>query len=119
MPIFVMFFMNIFFYWDSLSQVNPLLFFKQGMFCLGMFCTGIFLSLIFIIGKYKGKKNSGKSYTRVILTEIFHLLGMKSFRDDLIDRMKTGWGCFVLASHHTALRQILLAEKAVAKTFLS
>jgi hypothetical protein len=23
---------------------------------------------------------------------------MKSFRDDLIDRMKTGWGRFVLAS---------------------
>ena len=34
----------------------------------------------------------------VILTEIFHLSGMKSFRDDLIDRMKTGWGRFVLAS---------------------
>jgi hypothetical protein len=32
------------------------------------------------------------------LTEIYHLLGMKSSRDDLIDRMKTGWGCFVLAS---------------------
>jgi hypothetical protein len=32
------------------------------------------------------------------LTEIYHLLGMKSFRDDLIDRMKTGWGSFVLAS---------------------
>jgi hypothetical protein len=24
---------------------------------------------------------------------------MKSFRDDLIDRMKTGWGRFVLASY--------------------
>jgi hypothetical protein len=33
------------------------------------------------------------------LTEIYHLLGMKSFRDDLIDRMKTGWGSFVLASY--------------------
>ena len=32
------------------------------------------------------------------MTEIYHLLGMKSSRDDLIDRMKTGWGCFVLAS---------------------
>jgi hypothetical protein len=32
------------------------------------------------------------------LTELYHLLGMKSFRDDLIDRMKTGWGRFVLAS---------------------
>ena len=32
------------------------------------------------------------------MTEIFHLSGMKSFRDDLIDRMKTGWGRFVLAS---------------------
>jgi hypothetical protein len=26
---------------------------------------------------------------------------MKSFRDDLIDRMKTGWGRFVLASSTT------------------
>jgi hypothetical protein len=93
-----MFYLNIFSAWDSLSQVNPFLFFKQGMFCLGMFCAGIFSLLIFKIGKYKGKKNSGKSYTRVILTEIYHLLGMKSFRDDLIDRMKTGWGSFVLAS---------------------
>ncbi len=32
------------------------------------------------------------------MTVIFHLSGMKSFRDDLIDRMKTGWGRFVLAS---------------------
>ena len=32
------------------------------------------------------------------MTEIFHLSGMKSFRDDLIDRMKTGWGRFVRAS---------------------
>jgi hypothetical protein len=32
------------------------------------------------------------------LTEIYCLSGMKSFRDDLIDRMKTGWGRFVLAS---------------------
>ncbi len=32
------------------------------------------------------------------MIEIYHLLGMKSSRDDLIDRMKTGWGCFVLAS---------------------
>ncbi len=45
-----------------------------------------------------GIKNSGKSYTRDILTEIYRLSGMKSFRDDLIDRMKTGWGRFVLAS---------------------
>jgi hypothetical protein len=41
------------------------------------------------------------------LTEIYHLLGMKSSRDDLIDRMKTGWGCFVLASEHRDIeRQI-------------
>jgi hypothetical protein len=39
---FVMLCLNIFFAWDSLSQVIPLLFIKQGMFCLGMFCTGIF-----------------------------------------------------------------------------
>ncbi len=50
------------------------------------------------IGKYNGNRNSGNSYTRVILTEIYKLSGMKSFRDDLIDRMKTGWGRFVLAS---------------------
>jgi hypothetical protein len=50
------------------------------------------------IGKYNGNRNSGNIYTRVILTEIYHLSGMKSFRDDLIDRMKTGWGRFVLAS---------------------
>ncbi len=51
------------------------------------------------IGKNNGNRNSGNIYTRVILTEIYHLSGMKSFRDDLIDRMKTGWGRFVLASH--------------------
>ena len=39
---FVLFSLSIFFAWDNLSQVNPLLFVKQGMFCLGMFCTGIF-----------------------------------------------------------------------------
>ncbi len=50
------------------------------------------------IGKYNGNRNSGNIYTRVILTENYHLSGMKSFRDDLIDRMKTGWGHFVLAS---------------------
>ncbi len=33
-----------------------------------------------------------------LYAEIYHLLGMKSFRDDLIDRMKTGWGRVVLAS---------------------
>ncbi len=32
------------------------------------------------------------------MTEIFCLSGMKSFRDDLINRMKTGWERFVLAS---------------------
>ncbi len=48
--------------------------------------------------KYNGNRNSGVSYTRVILTEIYHLSGMKSFRDDFIDRMKTGRGRFVLAS---------------------
>jgi hypothetical protein len=55
------------------------------------------------IGKYNGNRNSGNIYTRVILTEIYHLSGMKSFRDDLIDRMKTGWGRFVLASHNIVL----------------
>jgi hypothetical protein len=47
MPIFVIFCLNIFSAWDSLSQVNPLLLFKQGMFCLGMFCTGMFCTGIF------------------------------------------------------------------------
>jgi hypothetical protein len=51
------------------------------------------------IGKYNGNRNSGNIYTRVILTENYHISGMKSFRDDLIDRMKTGWGRFVLASN--------------------
>ncbi len=32
------------------------------------------------------------------MTEIYRLSGKKSFRDDSIDRMKTGWGRFVLAS---------------------
>jgi hypothetical protein len=50
------------------------------------------------------------------LTEIYHLLGMKSFRDDLIDRMKTGWGRFVLASRKIAFpikRRIICERKAV------
>jgi hypothetical protein len=51
------------------------------------------------IGKYIGNRNSGNIYTRAILTEIYHLSGMKSFRDDLSDRMKTGCGRFVLASN--------------------
>jgi hypothetical protein len=55
--------------------------------------------LLVKIGKFNGNRNSGNSYTRVILTEIYHLSGMNSFRDDLIDRMKTGWGRFVLASN--------------------
>ncbi len=58
----------------------------------------MFKSLLVKIGKFNGNRNSGNSYTRVILTEIYHLSGMKSFRDDLIDRMKTGWGRSVLAS---------------------
>ncbi len=37
-------------------------------------------------------------YTRVILTEIYQLSGMKLCRDELIARTKTGRGCFVLAS---------------------
>jgi hypothetical protein len=69
--------------------------------------------LIFKIGKCKGKKNLGNSYTRVILTEIYHLLGMKSSRDDLIDRMKTGWGCFVLASRNRPMPE----REARARTF--
>jgi hypothetical protein len=40
---------------------------------------------------------TGPRYTRV-LTGIYRSSGMKSFRDVLIDRMKTGWGRFVLAS---------------------
>jgi hypothetical protein len=55
-----------------------------------MFKTGTFYTLISKIGKYKGNRISGKSDTRIVLTEIYRLLGMKSFRDDLIDRMKTG-----------------------------
>ncbi len=51
------------------------------------------------ISKYYGNLKSGASYARVILTEIYHLSGMKSFRDDLIARTKTGRGCFVLASN--------------------
>jgi hypothetical protein len=58
--------------------------------------------LLVKIGKFNGNRNSGNSYTRVILTEIYHLSGKKSFRDDLIDRMKTGWGRFVLASKKLA-----------------
>jgi hypothetical protein len=55
-----------------------------------MFYLGIYLSFTFKIGNYNGNRNSGKTYTRVILIEIYHYSGMKSFRDDLIDRMKTG-----------------------------
>jgi hypothetical protein len=73
--------------------------FKLGLFCLGLYYTGIFLTLLLIISKYYGNIKSGVSYTRVILTEIYNLSGMKSFRDDLIARTKTGRGCFVLASH--------------------
>jgi hypothetical protein len=58
------------------------------------------------IGKYNRNRNSGNIYTRVILTENYHLSGMKSSRDDLIDRMKTGWGRFVLASFHPATQPI-------------
>jgi hypothetical protein len=50
------------------------------------------------------ERNSGKRHTRDILTEIYRLSGMKSFRDDLIDRMETGWGRFVLASVFTTTR---------------
>ena len=104
MPIFVMSFLNIFSTWNGLSYVNPTLFLNKDCFVQGCFRQGVFYSLIFKIGKCKGKKNLGNSYTRVILTEIYHLLGMKSSRDDLIDRMKTGWGSFVLASSvHTFL----------------
>jgi hypothetical protein len=42
--------------------------------------------LLVKIGKFNGNRNSGNSYTRVILTEIYHLSGMISFRDELIDR---------------------------------
>jgi hypothetical protein len=63
------------------------------------------------IGKYNGNRNSGNIYTRVILTEIYHLSGMKSFRDELIDRMKTGWGPFVLASLEGYRHQPASADK--------
>ena len=39
---FVLFSLSIFITWDNLSHVNPMLPFKQGLFCLGMFYTGIF-----------------------------------------------------------------------------
>jgi hypothetical protein len=96
---FVLFCMIIFLY----GIYIPCSFLNQGMFCLGMFYTGIFYTLIFKSGNYTGNRNSGKSYTRDILSEIYSLSGMKSFRDDLIDRMKTGWGRFVLASIYKAV----------------
>jgi hypothetical protein len=69
--------------------------------------------LLVNIGKFNGNRNLGISYTRVILTETYHLSGMKSFRDDLIDRMKTGWGRFVLASFSTPVRvQLCLNDAA-------
>ncbi len=34
---FVLFSLSFFFAWDNLSRVNPMLPFKQGLFCLGMF----------------------------------------------------------------------------------
>ncbi len=34
---FVLFSLSIFFVWDNLSHGNPMLPFKQGLFCLGMF----------------------------------------------------------------------------------
>jgi hypothetical protein len=34
---FVLFSLSIFVTWDNLSHVNPMLPFKQGLFCLGMF----------------------------------------------------------------------------------
>ncbi len=46
----------------------------------------------------RGMLKTGPRYSRVILTGIYRSSGMKSFRDDLIDRMKTRWGRFVLAS---------------------
>ncbi len=46
---------------------------------------------------------------------------MKSFRDDLIDRMKTGWGRFVLASYGplkcSTLRSIGLPRDGFGEVF--
>jgi hypothetical protein len=98
MPIFCDVFSEYFFYLEWFILCQSHIFLNKDCFVQGCFRLGVFYSLIFKIGKCKGKKNLGNSYTRVILTEIYHLLGMKSSRDDLIDRMKTGWGCFVLAS---------------------
>jgi hypothetical protein len=39
---FVLFCLSIFPTWDNLSHVNPMMPFKQGLFCLGMSYTGIF-----------------------------------------------------------------------------
>jgi hypothetical protein len=72
----------------------------------------MFKSKLVKIGKYYGNRNSGNIYTRVILTEIYHLSGMKSFRDDLIDRMKTGWGRFVLASLLKAYPMVPLSNRS-------
>ncbi len=72
----------------------PHCFVNKECFVLGCFIQGYFNHQYSKLENVKGRKN----YTRAILTEIYNLLGMKSFRDDLIDRMKTGWGCFVLAS---------------------
>jgi hypothetical protein len=49
-----------------------------------------------MFGDFYNHKISWKSYTRDILTEVYRLSRMNSFRDDLIDRMKRGWGRFVL-----------------------
>jgi hypothetical protein len=54
------------------------------------------------------------------LTEIYRLSGMKSFRDDLNDRMKTGWGRFVLASFFTVqLSQTFQAALSVYLVILN
>jgi hypothetical protein len=43
---------------------------------------------------------------------------MKSFRDDLIDRMKTGWGRFVLASKFRLLGFQLRFRNIAAKYYI-
>jgi hypothetical protein len=77
--------------------------FKSGLFCLGLYYTGIFYSFLLIVGKFYGNRNSGVSYTRVVLTENYRLSGMKSLWDDLIARTKTGRGCYVLASFSSVI----------------
>ena len=40
--LFLCCFVWVFFTWDNISHVNPMLSFKLGLFCLGLYYTGIF-----------------------------------------------------------------------------